>query len=123
MLGNAGRVVKSFSSAGEITQLDPPSVKLSYPASPTGNGLFHLLFLFTQARGSQGELGGLGLGVVRKDKKIRKAATFGSEEVCADPLLGLTHLGGLGGGLPLVRLTIVNCLSVVNEHQKVHLSL
>lgn len=51
------------------------------------------------------------------------AATFGSEEVCVNPLLGLTHLRDSGGDYLLVCLTVVKCLTGMNEPQKVHVSL
>lgn len=115
MLGNPGRVVKSLSLAGEITQLDPPS-------SHCPTHLHWLLIVFftfcsclrrnEEVKVSWEAWGGGRAGVDLPS--ISNAASFSSEEVCADPLLGLTHLEGLGGGLPLVCLTVANCLTGVN---------
>ena len=104
----------------------PTLVKLSYPPSPTGNCLFHLFSCLHRNKEVKVscEAWGWGLGWSKKNlQSVSNAATFGSEEVCADPLLGLTHLKGLGGGLPSVCPTVANCLTGVNEHQKVDLSL
>ena len=50
---------------------------------------------------SQDEVGASGLESAKKNREMESlASTFGSEEGCANPLLGLTHLRELGEDYP-----------------------